>query len=502
MKTQIIQLNSHDDSLSVCDKLNWNKAERIMLVWPANGHLLNRPMDLNLVYRCATRLGAKLALITQDPEVKFYAYQIGIPAFNSLNSARQEEWIPNPPEKLSLPRRNQPDQLARMREDIRLHVPAWLEHPVTRLLCLCISVLAVFAMGIVILPGANIILSPRVIIQTRNLDVIIDPTSTSIILLNGSIPTYGKEVIIEGKDTLSATGQTDIPDKFAVGELRFTNNSTQTLTIPVGTIVATTGNDRVRFVTTPSDDMIINPNQSVMMPARAIMPGMSANLLANSLMLIEASSIQGMAVSNPQAMHGGTDASVASPTASDLQTLRQQLEHRLVKDALDQIQAYLPEGDQPISPTMSIVETLEETYLPALGDPGDQLELSLRVKLECQVISSGMLGDMVNSILDANMPAGYTALPDSLEITPGNDTSPTQDGRTHYIISAQRELKAEIQANQTVESIRGLSVTQALEHLSATLPLARQANILLTPSWWPRVPLLAMRIQLVFSEIP
>ena len=219
-------------------------------------------------------------------------------------------------------------------------------------------------------------------------------------------------------------------------------------------------------------------------------------------MLIEASSIQGMAVSNPQAMHGGTDASVASPTASDLQTLRQQLEHRLVKDALDQIQAYLPEGDQPISPTMSIVETLEETYLPALGDPGDQLELSLRVKLECQVISSGMLGDMVNSILDANMPAGYTALPDSLEITPGNDTSPTQDGRTHYIISAQRELKAEIQANQTVESIRGLSVTQALEHLSATLPLARQANILLTPSWWPRVPLLAMRIQLVFSEIP
>jgi hypothetical protein len=34
MKTQIIQLESHDDIISIRDKMGWSQTSRILLVWP------------------------------------------------------------------------------------------------------------------------------------------------------------------------------------------------------------------------------------------------------------------------------------------------------------------------------------------------------------------------------------------------------------------------------------------------------------------------------------
>ena len=81
MKTQIIQVSKNDDHVSVCDKMNWSQTGRILLVWPNKWQVLNRRLDLVMVKRHASRLGAQLALVTHDAEVRFIANQVGIPVF-------------------------------------------------------------------------------------------------------------------------------------------------------------------------------------------------------------------------------------------------------------------------------------------------------------------------------------------------------------------------------------------------------------------------------------
>ncbi len=166
MKTQIIQLNRNDDSLSVRDKMSWSQTDRILLLWPEHGSVLNRRLDLNLVKRHAASMGAQLALVTYDSEVRFYAKQLGIPVFNSPPQAQDSRWSVIQHNKVVLPRKSQISNLDRLRQITHPRTPVWLAHPTTRVLCFGISVLALFALGIFILPGAKIILSPQVETQT------------------------------------------------------------------------------------------------------------------------------------------------------------------------------------------------------------------------------------------------------------------------------------------------------------------------------------------------
>jgi hypothetical protein len=103
---------------------------------------------------------------------------------------------------------------------------------------------------------------------------------------------------------------------------------------------------------------------------------------------------------------------------------------------------------------------------------------------------------MVIPILDSNIPNGYAPVMNTLVITPL--TSPTMDanGKAYWTVNAKRELLAEIPTNRAVESIKGATLSEAVERLSGSIPLAEEAHIMVTPSWWPRLPFLAMRITL------
>jgi hypothetical protein len=502
VRTQIIQLNPHDDDLSVRDKLTWSQSERVLLVWPEDAVVLDRLLDLKLVHHHAVALGSQLALVTKDPQARFNARAIGIPVFDSVNNAQQEHWNMYPARKLAGNHHQRSADLLNMRTYAHPQVPAWTEHFITRLICLSVSLVAILALGVVILPGAKITFTPQVEMQSIQLDLVADPSTTYAGQSSGILPTYRQEVIIEGRDTISASARTRIPNEYAVGDVKITNVSTETITIPVGTFVATPGSDPVRFITTSPRNVIVDGNKTVIVPVRAINPGISGNLPANRLTMIEIDAGLSLTVSNPNATHGGTDATVPSPSVNDLQTLRQRLESRLEQDALALIQSYLPEGDQLISQTMMFRQKLEETQVPSINKPGDQLELFLRIKFECQVISLGMLRNILSSHLDERLPAGYTTIPGALEIAPLKAPLQDEDGFLHYTIMAKRELKAGIEANQVIGQITGLTIAKAKDLLSESFPLAGPADIKLSPSWWPRLPFTPLRIGLSVTENP
>lgn len=58
MKTHIIQLERYDDVTSVADKIAGSRANRVLLVWPRRGRVLARPLDLVLIQRACSQIGA------------------------------------------------------------------------------------------------------------------------------------------------------------------------------------------------------------------------------------------------------------------------------------------------------------------------------------------------------------------------------------------------------------------------------------------------------------
>ena len=500
MKTQIIQLNKNDDYISVRDKMSWSQTGRILLVWPKGGQNLNHQLELYLVKRHAINLGAQLAFVTRDAEVRRIAQPLGIPVFNSLYRAQATHWRKGTRKSIDFRRTSTRPNIETMRALAHPTSQKWLEHPATRIFCFVISVLAVFALGVFILPGAKIILTPRMETQSINLSLLADPSLSTIHLSTGSLPTYSQEVIVEGSDSTNATGSVTIPDQPAFGELRFTNISNHQVTLPEQTVVTTLGRDPIRFISLSDGKITVEPGRSISLSARSINPGTSGNLPPDALVAIMGEPGLEVTVTNPNATHGGTDALVPSPTIEDLRLLRERLVGKLEQAALKDLRSLLPGEDTLITPSLKIMETLEETSIPVVGEPGDKVSLSLRLRYQSQVVAGDVINSLVMPILDANTHKGLHPIADTTVFT--QLTSPVQgeDGNAHWTIQAQRRLRADINYFQAIELINGKSIPDANARLNAALPLATQAQILLEPSWWPRLPFLTMRIQIIQPE--
>ena len=501
MKTQIIQLHKNDDNISVRDKMSWSQTGRILLVWPGKGQVLHRHLDLILVKRQANRMGAQLAFVTNDSEVRSIADQIGIPVFDNLRHAQQSHWHFDKREKTDLHPVSTHPNLEDMRNLLLPQSQSWLEHPATRIIGFGVSVLALFILGIYILPGATIYLSPQSKIQSMTLSLTADPSLTDINISTGSLPTYIMEVVVEGSENAIVSGSVTIPDKVAIGGLRFTNISDREITIPTETVVTTLGSDPIRFITSHQGEVIVKSGESAVLTARSIEPGTSGNLPENSLVAIEGALGLDLTVTNPYGTHGGTDGSVPSPTNQDVRILREHLIKKLEQAALVEVQAMIPTDDTLITPSLKTIEIIDETTTPAVGEPGNQLSQSMRMRFQSQVVAGKELRNLVTPILDANTPAGY--MPSITTMVLDKLTLPTtgEDGNAHWTLRAQRKLQADIVNNQAINLIKGLSVAESIDRLNRSLPLASEAQIMLAPEWWPRLPLLPLRIQVIQPEI-
>src|SRR5215470_4540602 len=92
MKTQIITLESHDDLISVRDRMSWAKTPRILLVWPKYEKVTLRQVDLKVLQRHALSLGAQLGLVTRTRRVRQDAEELRIPVFESTGQAQRVAW--------------------------------------------------------------------------------------------------------------------------------------------------------------------------------------------------------------------------------------------------------------------------------------------------------------------------------------------------------------------------------------------------------------------------
>ncbi len=338
MKTQVIQLDPHDDVTSIRDRMAWAKTPRILLVYPRRSRVLRRALDLRLLQRHALTLGAQLAIVAPLEDIRRSARELGIPTFKSVATAQRRTWEAKYTQEPPVRRAPTPD-LRRMQREA---VPAegrWRDRVGIRLFFFTLAVLAVLVLLVLFFPSAIVALTPATRLQDLTISLSASP-HVAVVTLAGSLPARLAFTTIEQSQTAPVTGSVIVPNTPAAGLVRFRNLSTGTVDILAGTVVRTTGNSPARFATAKAGVAPAGVGNIVDIPVQAVEAGSSGNLPAGALVAIEGDLGTSLAVTNPSPTTGGSDHAAPIQTAADRTSLRD----ALVSDILAQCKTSLPKS--------------------------------------------------------------------------------------------------------------------------------------------------------------
>ncbi len=494
MKTQLIQLDPSDDVISVRDKMGWSQTSRILLIWPEHGGGLTRRLDLLLLQRHSNQLGAQLALVTRSMAVREIAQELKIPVFQDSRQAqnthwRGRRWKPFIPRRLEV----HPD-VSSLRLQRVQRKPGWQERPVARYSLFGISIFALLFLVGMFIPAATISLHPEKQLQSVTLPVSAG-TGYSSVNLAGTLPAQIQRVVVEGRSILPTSGSMLIPHEAASGIVVFTNLTNQVVRIPQGLIVSTLDASPIRFITTKAGVVPAGSGRTLSLPVTAMVPGETGNIEAGRLTAIEGELGLSLSVTNRASTHGGTDILAPAPSETDRQTLLRQLTTNLKVSALADLENNLDEGDLLLGTTLELTDTLEESYAPPIGLPGDQLELTLRLEYQAMVVYSEDLLALAVPVLDGSLGEDLKALPETLALVHSRFSKPDAEGNVSWTLRAQRSVEADIPPDKAIQLVAGKPVEVAVNLLKNTFSLADNPGVELKPPWLPRLPYLPFRIQ-------
>jgi hypothetical protein len=498
MKTQIIQLEPHDDVISTRDKMGWSQTSRILLVWPSRGKVLARRLDLLLLQRHSIALGTQLALVTHDPDVIHYAHILGIQAFKNTHQAQETRW-----NRLNRrpPRANRYAQLKAVQprpinaEIIRpkpVEDKSYSTIPALRLLFFTLGVLSFLSIGAIFIPKADIILTPTNKVEETTL-AIQASALTDRINLAGIVPVHAISVIVEGRDSLDATGTSLVPDKPAEGQVLFTNLTEQPVIIPAGTIVSSR-DGQVRFATDADHEIPAGNGHTLLVDVKAVQPGREGNLPANSIQAIENNLGVSLSVTNPEPTSGGSARISTAPALLDYTRLRDQLKLNLQANAQAEIETRLNKDDILLTATPVLSSTLAEDYVPANPEPTNELSLTLRLEYRALVVKGDDLHELASSVLDTILPPGFEPVPNTLVVESLTQPVIADQSTAHWKIHTQRSIRAVLSHVEAINLSLGQSPGKARDRLLKVLPLDGVPIITLSPAWWPQLPILPFRI--------
>ena len=493
MKTQIITLESHDDLISVRDRLSWAKTPRILLVWPKHEKITLRQVDLKVLQRHAASLGAQLGLVTRQRRVRADAEALGLPVFTSTGEAQKVAW---PKLKQAQLQRKTPDKTLReKREQVQVKEEAWRKHPITRISFFLLGVISVLVLVALFIPRAQVQLNPVKRTQSIRIPVLSNPSVNSV-FITGSIPMHDKQIIVEGEQKISVTGEGVVPQSKAEGVVIFRNLTQDEIIIPAGTIVR---HDDVRFTTT--EDVVVDAgvDETVESKIEAVDEGTAGNLDAETIDTVDGRLSLSLSVTNPEPTEGGQERASVQATDSDRSRAKVLLLRILDDDALTALKEELNPNDVLFDETFVLSQIISENYDLPSGAAGSQLTLTMQVEYSIQYASASDITELASIALTASRPPGFIPASETVTFEPETDPTPLDDddGSMRWTIRAEQELVQQMNPAYVTQLIQGLGSSAAQDRLEKYLPLVSEPKVLLSPSWWPWVPIVPFRIEVV-----
>ncbi len=492
MKTQVIQLDKHDDLISIRDKMSWSKSGRILLVFPRRDRLLKRRLDLLLLQRHALKLGAQLAIVARSEALREHAQNLGIPVFRAVSRAQRHAWQKS---LAAEPFQSQTslESLRKLRGEIVPTEAPWRSLLWVRLLFFSTAVLAVLVLLVLLFPSATIKVSPQTQVQSLSINVNASLETTSVNLA-GYIPAHLASTVLQRMKTTYVSGSVPAPDKAASGSVTFRNLTDGTVGIPAGTVVRTNVSSPVRFATS-EDAVLPGPaGETLEVPVKAVEGGTAGNLAADTLMVIEGDLGAGLAVTNPEPTSGGTDRLVSAQTETDRKRVHDSLQAEILEECKKTLQGKLAEGDLVFPDSLKISQEISETFFPPPEQSGDSLSLTMDVQCQEQYASAADLNRLAEMALDVNLPEGLEVAPGGAIAMVSGTPATEPDGSIRWVMQVQRQLLEPVNADKVAQLAHGYPTSVAQTRIAAEVPLESAPVINLNPSWWPWLPAFPFRI--------
>lgn len=491
MKTQIITLESHDDLISVRDRLSWAKTPRILLVWPKYERITLRQVDLRVLQRHASSLGAQLGLVTRQRRVREDAESLGIPVFESTGQAQRVAWPK--PRRRRLPRHTPLKDLREKRNQLPAAEEAWRSHPAVRVGAFAMGVLAVLVLVALFIPRASVQLTPVSKTQSVSLPVVASP-SVDAVFITGSVPLREKRIIVEGTQTVIVTGEGVIPQSKAKGAVEFRNLTQQEVTVPAGTVVQS---ETARFVTTEEGVVDAGVGKKLVLTIEAVDGGLVGNVDAETINVIEGRLGLSLSVINPEPVTGGRELPSVQASDDDRARVKELVMKMMEDDAREKLKGEVGPGDMLFEKTMRVSQILLEKYDLPPGAAGTKLTLLMRAEFSVQYADASDLSELAALAMNASLPLGFSPASGSLTIKPITTPLVASDGSVRWTMRVERRIVQQVDSTQVTSLIQGRGVRAAQSLLDETLPLANAPVITVSPSWWQWIPIVPFRISVV-----
>ena len=506
-RPEFIQLEQGEDVPSVRDRLSFHPRQRVLLIWPEEGTLLRRKLDLVLIQREAMRRGIQLALVTHDPQVVKHAGELNISTFETIGASERSRWRRGRTGVFSnrfwRPKKDTPDPedlmsvASRVRSD-EVHQSRW-RRVLSRLVLVVIALAAIAAIGLVILPEATISLVPAQNMAEVDVLITADPTMGGVDITNATIPATRLSVTIEETSTLPTSGSQQLADIPAQGSVVFVNQTRSTVNIPAGTTLSTSAGTPILFVTSADAQLAAGVGQQIEVSIEALQSsaGDSGNVDSGLINTVVGDLASRVTVRNINATFGGTSRSLSAVTQEDqdrlLATVRQQLQSRAYLEMLPRLE----ESQFLILESVNIAEERSDwiTFSAEPGDAADALTLTMRAIVEAIAINEQFGQQIAFARLAGQIPRGRKILPETIAYERGPVENVFQNGQIDFRLTGRGTVVGEIDANFVRDRIAGMSVNEALDYIQRELDLqpGTTPTITLSPDWLGRIPLLPFR---------
>jgi hypothetical protein len=171
--------------------------------------------------------------------------------------------------------------------------------------------------------------------------------------------------------------------------------------------------------------------------------------------------------------------------------------------ARQQLAVTLNNDDILLSTQLEDFEVITESFSPEIGSPGDTLWLDQRVRYQIYIAAGEDLMAVSRELVQAQYQKNINQ-PDLESIRLQSITTPTlgQDEYYHWQERINWLESPAIQPEEILPLISGNNPAQAAATIQDKMGLEHTPEIIMHPSWWPRIPALPFRIRIQTGGIP
>jgi hypothetical protein len=450
-------------------------------------------LDLVLIERHARNRGLQIGLVTIDPIIQRNAQSVGIPTFETLDQASQQTWRTKPQASTGVPleerdrtqiRETLLEGSSRKRQRREAGPGQWIIG--------IVALVAVLVLAVALLPSARVVVLPELETQSLELEVTFDPEIAAP-TIEGIVPANPVSVIVGGELSLSTSAFVFVPAEYASGVVEFTNLTSDPVTIPSGTGVRTSGDPAIRFETTETAVLPAGPGSTTEASVRALDPGQSGNVEAGTILAVEGLLGLEISVRNPATTSGGLDHLSPSVSEADLVHLRDDLTEILLAEAKSELETGLGEDRVLVTESLAVARVIHEQFDHAAGDAAETVGLSMELEVSGLVYEWEDLEGLLRQAMQDRRTADLRGVPGSITAVRQGDGQLGSDGNIAITYLATQLTYEEVDLDTLAYQLPWRTSQQAVGIIEEQDSLSVQ-EITIFPEWFPRLPLLALRI--------